>query len=211
MFIGFGFLMTFLKRYGYSSVGYNFLVAAFVLEWAILVKGWVDQGIEHGDGKFVLNLESLLVADFVSAAVLISFGAVIGKASLSQIVVMATIEVVIQTFNEYIGLEKLKAYDVGESIYVHVFGAYFGLAVAKVLHHKTVKSDNEAAVYHSDLFAMIGTIFLWLYWVRSFGYLKDRHQTIGLFLIFRNKLIQYSIRCRINSLLIKQQNFLKQI
>lgn len=47
---------------------------------------------------------------------------------------------------------------------MHAFGAYFGLAVAKVLHHKTVKSDNEGAEYHSDIFAMVGTLFLWLYW-----------------------------------------------
>jgi len=168
MFIGFGFLMTFLKRYGYSSVGYNFLVAAFVLEWSILVRGWIDEGMENGNGKFELSIHSLLVADFCSAAVLISFGAVLGKASLSQLLVMATIEVVIQSFNEYIGLEKLKAYDVGESIYVHVFGAYFGLTVAKILHNKTIKSETESAVYNSDLFAMIGTIFLWLYWVRKY-------------------------------------------
>jgi ammonium transporter Rh len=57
-----------------------------------------------------------------------------------------------------------KAYDVGESMYVHAFGAYFGLTVAKVLHHKKVESSKEAAVYHSDLFAMIGSLFLWLFW-----------------------------------------------
>lgn len=49
-------------------------------------------------------------------------------------------------------------------MYVHVFGAFFGLAVAKVLHHKEIDSSDEASVYHSDLFSMIGTIFLWLYW-----------------------------------------------
>ncbi|CAF4197162.1 unnamed protein product, partial [Rotaria sordida] len=37
MFIGFGFLMTFLRRYSFSSVSFNFLIAAFVVEWAILV------------------------------------------------------------------------------------------------------------------------------------------------------------------------------
>jgi ammonium transporter Rh len=59
-----------------------------------------------------------------------------------------------------------KAYDVGESIYVHVFGAYFGLAVARVLMtNKNIESTKESSHYHSDLFAMIGTIFLWLYWV----------------------------------------------
>jgi ammonium transporter Rh len=48
------------------------------------------------------------VADFCAAAVLISFGAIIGKASLSQLIIMATIEVVLQSINEYIGINYLK-------------------------------------------------------------------------------------------------------
>ncbi len=47
---------------------------------------------------------SLLVADFSAAAVLISFGAVLGKASLGQLILMATVEVVMQRLNEHIGL-----------------------------------------------------------------------------------------------------------
>ncbi len=164
MFIGFGFLMTFLKRYGYSAVGYNFLVAAYVLEWALLVRGWIEHGLFDSE-TIMISIENLLVADFCAAAVLISFGAVIGKASLTQLVVMASFEVVVQGFNEHVGLGFLKAYDVGESIYVHVFGAFFGLAVAKVLHHKEIESKDESSNYHSDLFSMIGTVFLWLYWV----------------------------------------------
>ena len=39
IFIGFGFLMTFLRRYGYSSVSFNFLVAAFAIQWATLARG----------------------------------------------------------------------------------------------------------------------------------------------------------------------------
>lgn len=129
------------------------------------------------------SIFSLLVADFCAAAVLISFGAVLGKASLSQLIIMATFEVVIQSVNEHIGLHIFKvkdfdsnffwielnnlkyflffnlkkAYDVGESIYVHVFGAYFGLAVAKSLQEgKTVESHNESSNYHSDIFSIIG-------------------------------------------------------
>lgn len=56
MFVGFGFLMTFLKKYGWGSVGYNFLVAAYVLEWALLVRGWLFEGIEHGS-KFTVSIE----------------------------------------------------------------------------------------------------------------------------------------------------------
>ena len=59
-----------------------------------------------------------------------------------------------------------KAYDVGESMYVHVFGAYFGLTIAKILNHEAVESEKESSNYDSDLFSMIGTILLWLYWVR---------------------------------------------
>lgn len=41
IFIGFGFLMTFLQRYGFGSVGFNFLIAAFSLQWATLMQGFV--------------------------------------------------------------------------------------------------------------------------------------------------------------------------
>jgi ammonium transporter Rh len=49
-----------------------------------------------------------LVADFCAAAVLISFGAVLGKTSPIQLLIMATIEVVVQSVNEYIGIHYLK-------------------------------------------------------------------------------------------------------
>jgi hypothetical protein len=38
---------------------------------------------------------------------------------------------------------------------VHVFGAYFGLAVSCVLR-RDVSSEKEGATYNSDIFAMIG-------------------------------------------------------
>ncbi|XP_041372827.1 ammonium transporter Rh type B-like [Gigantopelta aegis] len=107
----------------------------------------------------------MMSADFVAAAVLISFGAVLGKTSPLQLLVMTLIEVVLQQLNEYIGVHELKVSDVGESMFVHAFGAYFGLAVARVLYSDKVEESNkEGSIYHSDLFSMIGTIFLWIFW-----------------------------------------------
>jgi len=60
MFIGFGFLMTFLKRYGFSSVGYNMLVAALVLQWATLTGGWI---LNLQDG-----LIRVTISEYVSSA-----------------------------------------------------------------------------------------------------------------------------------------------
>ena len=57
MFVGFGFLMTFLRRYGYGSVGFNFLIAAYVLEWALLVRGWFTSSISDSHGKFEIGVE----------------------------------------------------------------------------------------------------------------------------------------------------------
>jgi len=53
--------------------------------------------------------------------------------------------------------------DVGGSISIHVFGCYFGLAVSAMLGKPSSTKDNKS-MYHSDLFSMIGTLFLWLYW-----------------------------------------------
>lgn len=60
-------------------------------------------------------------------------------------------------------------------MYVHAFGAYFGLAVAKVLHHKDLENENEGSNYNSDLFSMIGTLFLWAFWVYSLKHISHSH------------------------------------
>ena len=49
----------------------------------------------------------MLYSDFASAAVLISFGVVIGKTSPLQLIVMALIEIVLFTINEVIGRKYL--------------------------------------------------------------------------------------------------------
>ena len=113
MFIGFGFLMTFLRRYSFSSVSFNFLVAAFVLEWAMLIRGYVF-GWNPVTKSFLVDVQSLLHADFVCAAILISFGAVLGKTNPAQLVIMSLIEVVLQVWNEYIGVTYFCNFDAGE-------------------------------------------------------------------------------------------------
>ncbi|KAM9317136.1 ammonium transporter Rh type A [Gastrophryne carolinensis] len=161
IFVGFGFLMTFLKRYGFSSVGINFLIAAFGLQWGILMQGlW---HLHHG--KIVVGITSMINADFSTATVLISFGALLGKTSPVQMLIMAVLEIFVFACNEHLA-NYLQASDVGASMIIHTFGAYFGLATSAVLYRSGLKKghDNEGSVYHSDLFAMIGTLFLWMFW-----------------------------------------------
>ncbi|KAH9504560.1 hypothetical protein Btru_063191 [Bulinus truncatus] len=161
MFIGFGFLMMFLRRYGFSSVGLNMLIAALSIQWATLIGGIIHS---HGE-KFTISITTLLTSDFASASVLITFGALLGKTSPLQMVIVTMCGIVLFCANEYIGIVLLEAVDIGGSMFVHAFGAYFGLTISRVLHNPDVdKSKKENSIYHSDMFAMVGTIFLWLFW-----------------------------------------------
>ncbi|XP_044729708.1 ammonium transporter Rh type A [Chrysoperla carnea] len=167
VFIGVGFLMTFLRRYGYSAVSFNLLMGAFLIQWGILCNGFYQ--MESINDKIHLGIESLMGADVAAVTVLISMGAVLGKTTYLQLIIMGIIEVALYASNKYICVELLKASDPGESMFVHVFGAYFGLSVSFILDRSRKDSQEdengyEESSYISDLFSMIGTIFLWTYW-----------------------------------------------
>ncbi|GIX87658.1 ammonium transporter Rh type B [Caerostris darwini] len=161
IFVGFGFLMTFMKKYGFSAVGLNFLLAAISVQWAMIMQGvWSMK-----NGKIPISIVNLINGNFASATVLISFGAVLGKTSPLQLVAMSILEITIFACNEHLGVRIYKAADIGGSMFLHTFGAYFGLGVAYMLYRKDIIGNNkEGSNYHSDIFAMIGTIFLWMFW-----------------------------------------------
>ncbi|XP_023789418.1 ammonium transporter Rh type C [Cyanistes caeruleus] len=163
IFVGFGFLMTFLKRYGFGAVGFNFLLAAFGIQWALLMQGWFHS---FKDGKILIGVENLINADFCVGSVCIAFGAILGKTSPIQLLVMTLFQVTLFSVNEYILLNLLHVKDAGGSMTIHTFGAYFGLTVTRVLYRPNLEQskDKQGSVYHSDLFAMIGTLYLWMYW-----------------------------------------------
>ena len=49
-------------------------------------------------------------------------------------------------------------------MYVHLFGAVFGLGVSKAVHlNKVLQVHKQTSVYHSDLFAFLGTLVLWIF------------------------------------------------
>merc|ERR1719499_1000327 len=78
---------------------------------------------------------------------------------------MTLVEILLLNVNEVIGRNLLGAVDVGDCIFSHMFGAYFGLSISKVLYNKNAsKSTKACATRTSDLFSMVGTAFLWVFW-----------------------------------------------
>lgn len=164
IFFGIGYLLTFIKRYGYSALGMNFLLGSFSVQWSIVVRGFVDM-LAHGRKTFEVGLLQMILGDFTAAVVLITMCVMLGKLSPTQYIVMAFFEVIVTVISEHFALNVLLATDVGGSMVIHVFAAYFGLAMAKVMHKKSVvENQNQEPEYHSDIFSMIGTLILWVYW-----------------------------------------------
>jgi ammonium transporter Rh len=102
---------------------------------------------------------------FASATFLISFGALLGKTTLAQLVIIGFIETMIYAVNLYLVITKLEAVDMGGSMVIHTFGALFGLAVSfSMLPKRAGQNSDNRSRYISDQMAFIGTAFLWLYW-----------------------------------------------
>ena len=48
-----GFLMTFLRKYGYSAIGFNFVVAALAIQWGTLCLGFFHRCWPHHPWDYI--------------------------------------------------------------------------------------------------------------------------------------------------------------
>ncbi|XP_066558745.1 rh50-like protein [Amia ocellicauda] len=163
IFIGFGCLLAFMRFYGFGGMVFNFLTATFTIQWAIVAQGFFNL---HPDGKIHLGVINLLNAEFTCAVILISFGAVLGKTSPVQLLVMALLEVPTFAVTEWAIIKYLKINDAGGSILIHIFACYFGLAVTRVMYRPGLSDGHakETTSYQSDILSILGTLFLWVFW-----------------------------------------------
>jgi len=167
IFFGFGFLMTFLHRHGLSAIGYCLVISALVVEMSIVVEYLLNKGDTHPkmDGRYVVTIEALMNALFCAGAVMISFGAVIGKVTPLQLLVMTVVEVFAFWANIRFCITETQAHDVGGGMVIHTFGAYFGLAATWWVTRPAAKdNEEEKSIYSSDIFSLAGTIVLWVLW-----------------------------------------------
>lgn len=78
--IGFGFLMTYIKKHAWSALVYTFFINAIIVQLYILLADfWGKVFHGHWDYKIYLGEKDFTAASYSVAAVLISFGALLGK------------------------------------------------------------------------------------------------------------------------------------
>jgi len=166
LLLGFGFLMVFVKGYGYSATTGTLLVVGAGLPLYMLLR---STGVISAEAIPADSIEALLFAEFACASALIAMGAVLGRLRLYQYALLAMLLVPLYMLNEWLvldgGLSITKGFvDAAGSIIIHAFGAYFGLGLTIALtsakdRDKAIESDET-----SDRFSMIGSMLLWIFW-----------------------------------------------
>jgi ammonium transporter Rh len=166
LLVGFGFLMVFVKKYGYSATTGTYLViGAGIPVYAFLR----STGILSAEAVPADSIRSILLAEFACASALIAMGAVLGRLRLHQYLLLAIIVVPAYMFNEWMvldgGLRITKGFvDSAGSVIIHAFGAYCGLGLALALTSASQFKQQVTSDTVSDRFSMLGSMVLWIFW-----------------------------------------------
>src|SRR5512133_3242284 len=126
LLVGFGFLMVFVKRYGYGAISGTYLIVAIGLP---VYMGLRSTGLLSAEPVDAHTVRALLLADFAAASALIAAGAVLGRVRLYQYALLALVMVPLYMINEHLvldgGLAATRGFvDAAGSITIHAFGAY---------------------------------------------------------------------------------------
>lgn len=168
IFFGFGFLMTFMRRYAYSAIGYTLLISSMVVQWSVPLQGFFNR-IHFTDNDFGPKWQAgtfeILNGLFCAGAVMISYGALLGKVTPTQMLILGFLEPIFYWINLYVTIFVLGVLDIGGGMTIHTFGAYFGLTVCWFLTSGQTRShkDNTSS-YNSDIFSLAGTLLLFICW-----------------------------------------------
>lgn len=166
LLVGFGFLMVFVRKYGYSATTSTYLVVAVGLPLYLMLRA---SGILCSEPIAPSTIKALLFAEFATASALIAMGAVLGRIRVYQYALLAALLVPAYLLNEWLvldgGLGITKGFvDTAGSIIIHAFGAYFGLGLALMLTTRQQKEKTIESDATSDRFAMLGSMVLWIFW-----------------------------------------------
>ncbi|NXN69252.1 RHD protein, partial [Himantopus himantopus] len=158
---GFGFFLTFLKRYGFSSTGFNLLIIVLGVQCSVLIEDLLVFLLQRANEDGLKRITKAVVS---MTAVVISTGAVLGKTNPVQLILMTVVEIIVFHMSRWINKIFLGVPDDISMTHVHLFGAYFGLAVSSCFSEPPPRSEKNTSTPKSDLLSMLGTVFLWVFW-----------------------------------------------
>src|SRR3989304_3538448 len=166
LLMGFGFLMVFIRKYGYTSITATYLAVALSLPLYMLVRPYLWGSVANIS---IANMSMLLFAEFAAASLLIAIGGPLGRVNTSQYLLIGLLFTPLYAVNEWLlfggAVIPVGAFlDTAGSISIHAFGAYFAVGLIVML---SAKKDSEVQVEttkRSNQFALLGSAALWIFW-----------------------------------------------
>ena len=166
LLMGFGFLMVFIRKYGYTSITATYLAVALSLPLYMLVRPYLWGSVANIS---IANISMLLFAEFAAASLLIAIGGPLGRVNTSQYLLIGLLFTPLYAINEWLlfsgAVIPIGAFlDTAGSVMIHAFGAYFALGMTIML---TTKKESEMSVEtsrRSNEFALLGSAALWIFW-----------------------------------------------
>ena len=164
-FVGFGMFHTLIKGHSWTSIAFNTLSIVISFQLSLFFNLIFQNAFKESWQNGVLNFETFIKAIFISCAILVSLGGVLGKISHIQHLVLIIGETILCSLNLELCDEKLKIIDTGGALYVHTFGAVFGFAIFLVLFRSRKKrmrlnSYNNSLINNlSKITCFIGVLF----------------------------------------------------
>ncbi len=166
LLIGFGFLMVFVKKYGFSSVTATFLLVALSLPLYMLVRPYLWGSSAD---LSITSISMLLFAEFAAASLLIAIGGPLGRINTHQYLLIGSLFTPLYALNEWILLSGNVIpggafLDTAGSITIHAFGAYFAFGMIIMLTTKREREIKVETSKSSNQFMLLGTAALWIFW-----------------------------------------------
>ena len=166
LLIGFGFLMVFVKKYGYTSITATFLLVALSLPLYMLLRPYLWGSASDLSTS---SISMLLFAEFAVASLLIAIGGPLGRINSSQYLLIGLLFTPLYALNEWIlfsgAIIPAGAFlDTAGSISIHAFGAYFAFGLIIMLTSKKEREIKIETSRGSNQFAMLGSAALWIFW-----------------------------------------------
>jgi ammonium transporter Rh len=166
LMVGFGFLMVFVRKYGYTSVTATFLMVALSLPLYMLIRPY----LWGSSADFTLtNISMLLLAEFAAASLLIAIGGPLGRVNTSQYLLIGALFTPLYALNEWLLFSGVlipagSFLDTAGSISIHAFGAYFAMGMVILLTSKKERGLQVETSKRSNEFALLGSAALWVFW-----------------------------------------------
>eukprot|EP01119_Soliformovum_irregulare_P000479 TRINITY_DN10332_c0_g1_i1.p1 TRINITY_DN10332_c0_g1~~TRINITY_DN10332_c0_g1_i1.p1 ORF type:complete len:527 (-),score=161.89 TRINITY_DN10332_c0_g1_i1:72-1586(-) len=183
LFVGIGLVYSYMRKLSFTGIGGTLAISVFAMQWAILVQGFFHQaggavnidgtkislGAAVNWGNIQLDFPAVIWGLFGAIAVMVALGTILGKATSLQQLIVVLWMIPFWGVNYLIGNLLLEAVDMGGTVHTFFFGAVFGVALEIFMTKKSLRKgeghhhDNSPR-YDSDIFSILGTVFLWILW-----------------------------------------------